>query len=400
MKPPLLHIQDKDATTQCASVLKSGFRIFFLGAGVFATTAIAQWMGIYIFGFPLSLEKITAFQWHAHEMIYGFSLAVIAGFLLTAAGNWTNTIIIDGRRLAGVFTLWTLARILWMFGDRFALTTLVAESVFVLWVLYALAKPIVQKRQWKQFGLLSKVFLLGLTNSCFYLGYFGYLDIGITWGIYGGLYLVIGVILTMGRRVLPFFIERGVDYPVQLRNSRWLDLSSLVLFLLFFFAELFFPHSGYAGMIAVPLFLVTTLRLAGWYTQGIWRVPLLWSLYLSFVFIAIGFLMYSLIPMLGINKFLAVHALAFGGIGVVTIAMMARVSLGHTGREVANPPRAVTYMMAAIVAGAFVRIAMPVVLPAFYVHWVLVSQLLWIAAFALFVLTYCRILVSEDCRTR
>ena len=399
MKTTLLQIDSGTEKDRSIPVLQNGFRIFFLGAGLFAITAIAQWMSIYIYGVPLALQQISVFQWHAHEMIYGYSLAVIAGFLLTAAGNWTNSIILNGWRLGAVFGLWAIARIAWMFGDRYLLVALLAEGAFLLWIFLALAFRLVEKRQWKQMGLLSKVLLLGIANSCFYLGYFGVLESGAYWGVYGGLYLVIGIILTMGRRVVPFFIERGVGYAVQLHNWRVFDIASLVLFLLFFIAELFLPESGYSYMIAIPLFLVSTVRLAGWYTHGIWRAPLLWSLYLAIGFIDIGFLLFALVPFSDISKYLAVHAFAVGGIGTITVSMMSRVSLGHTGREVAYPPQTISYVMASIVIAAIVRVVMPAVLPAYYVNWVLISQVMWIAAFLLFIATYLRILVSASDRS-
>lgn len=376
------------------ALLQIGFRLFFLGAAVFAILSIALWMAIYAFGMPTSLQKISPMQWHAHEMIYGYSLAVIAGFLLTAVGNWTGREVLSGWRLAGLFALWAIARVLLIFGDEFMLVAALADIAFTLSLLVVLASPIVRTRHWKQLGLLAKILLLGVANACFYLGYFGQFEAGIHLGIYGGLYLVIGVVLTMGRRVMPLFIERGVDRPVELSNSQWLDGASLVLFLVFFVVELFFTTSGLSPLVAGALFMVTSLRLAGWYTAGIWRVPLLWSLYLAFVFIDIGFLLIALGGVASISKFLAIHAFAFGGIGIVTLSMMARVSLGHTGRQVGKPPVLVVYMLLVLFLGASARVIMPLLIPRYYLEWIVISQGLWIIAFALFILAYFRILIT------
>ncbi len=377
-------------------LLQMGFRVFFMGAGIFAVVSMVLWMATHLFSMSISSGNMSDRQWHAHEMVYGYSLAVIAGFLLTAVGNWTGQTVLEGRRLAGLFALWAIARVLLVFGGDFILVAALADIAFILSLIIALALPIVRVRQWIQLGLLSKLLLLGLANTGFYLDYFDRFDNGMYWGTYGGLYLVVGIVLTMGRRVVPFFIERGVGYPVQLRNNRWLDGSSLVLFLAFFVLELFFTASGLSELVAAAMFAVTSLRLAGWYTPGIWRVPLLWSLYLAFVFIDVGFLLFALSAIASVSKFAAIHAFAMGGIGIVTLSMMARVSLGHTGRQVGKPPALAVYMLAILSLGAVVRVLMPLLAVRYYQEWIVISQGLWILAFMLFVVAYFRILTTPD----
>jgi uncharacterized protein involved in response to NO len=384
------------AVQQKLPLLKVGFRLFFLGAAIFAVVSVWLWIAIYAFGMPIFIQNMSSVQWHAHEMIFGYSLAVIAGFLLTAVGNWTGRTVLNGWRLAGLFALWATARVLLLFGSELMPAAALADIAFSLSLLIVLAIPIVRTRQWKQLGLLTKVLLLGIANACFYLGYFGQLDTGIHLGIYGGLFLVIGVVLTMGRRVVPLFIERGLDYPVQLRNNRWLDGSSLVLFLAFFVVVLFYPAKGLSALFAGALFVVTSLRLAGWYTAGIWRLPLLWSLYLAFVFIDIGFLLFALSAITSVSKFLAIHAFATGGIGIVTLSMMARVSLGHTGRQVSKPPALVVYMLVILSLAAVIRVILPLFSAGYYLELIVISQGLWIVAFSLFIVAYFRILTTPD----
>ena len=392
----ILTSKDRSDIARQPPLLQSGFRLFFSGAAVFAVASMILWMANYSFGISIATGELSGRQWHAHEMIYGYSLAVIAGFLLTAVANWTGQTVLEGWRLAGLFALWAIPRVLLLCGGEFILLAAFVDIAFILSLMVALALPIVRARQWIQLGLLSKLLLLGLANAAFYLDYFDGLDNGMYWAMYGGLYLVIGIVLTMGRRVLPSFIESGVGYPVQLRNSRWLDGSSLVLFLAFFIVELFFTASGLTPIVAGALFVVTSLRLAGWYTPGIWRVPLLWSLYLAFVFIDIGFLMFALGAVAGVSKFLAIHAFATGGIGIVTMSMMARVSLGHTGRQVGNPPNLAVYMLVILALSAVVRVLMPLLAARYYPEWIIISQGLWILAFSLFVVAYFQILTGPD----
>jgi uncharacterized protein involved in response to NO len=165
-------------------------------------------------------------------------------------------------------------------------------------------------------------------------------------------------------------------------------VSSLLLFLAFFVVEVFLrlPETGAA--LAALLFLVTTARLVAWHTRGIWHRPLLWSLYLSICFIDLGFLLHALAPVAGLSPYIAIHAFTVGGIGLVTLSMMARVSLGHTGRNVNAPPRSVAAAFGLLVGSALVRIGGPLFDPGHYTAWIFVSQTFWIAAFAVFLVVF------------
>lgn len=383
------------ATVPQIALLNLGFRPFFLGAALFAIMSIAVWMGVYAFQQPLQLDDgISMLQWHAHEMIYGFAMAVIAGFLLTAVKNWTGVPTIHGLKLLGLFTLWAAARILFLFGTGFIILAAILDILFMLGLIIAVAYPVIKVKQWKQMGIMSKLLLLTIGNICFYLGAAGLIENGVHLGIYGGLYLIIGLMLTMGRRLIPFFVEVGVGYPVKLFNSQWLDLSSLVLFLAFFIVELFIGNPQLAAFLSIGLFIITTARLIGWHTVGIWKQPLLWSLFIAFLFIDIGFLLMALHPLFNVSKLLAIHAFSFGGIGIATLSMMARVSLGHTGRDVKSPSVAVTIALVVLIVGTVVRVGLPLIAPNHYLIWILVSQILWITAFLIFLFAYAGILIK------
>jgi uncharacterized protein involved in response to NO len=170
----------------------------------------------------------------------------------------------------------------------------------------------------------------------------------------------------------------------------------MLLYLFFFISELFLSNEYLTAILAAGLFALTTFRLFGWHTPGIWEKPLLWSLYLSLVFIDIGFLLFSIRPFLGLAKFIPMHAMAFGGIGLVTIGMMARVSLGHSGRSIHNVPRTFSYSCMAIALGTFVRIGVSVIDASHYSDWIGVAQLFWVLGFLLFVISYAPILIGPD----
>ena len=330
-------------------------------------------------------------------MIYGYSLAVIAGFLLTAVKNWTGIQTVKGLPLLLLFSLWMFARIMWMFGTQYLILAAFLDLLFALLLIICVCYPVIKVKQWRQLAVLPKLILLAVFNLLFYLGALELFEQGEYLGIYGGLYLIIGLILTMGRRVLPMFIESGVGYlgyQVKLFNSRWLDISSLVLFLAFFVCELFIHNQLFSSTMALCLFLVNAIRLVGWHTQGIWKRSLLWSLYLSFWFICIGFLLFACVYFLGISKFIALHAFAVGGIGVITMAMMSRVSIGHSGRDVHNPPKVISIAFVTLLAGAMFRVIIPLFNLQNYAIWIGVSQLLWIVSFVMFMLVFFPILTK------
>ena len=338
------------------------------------------------------MQTLSSYQWHAHEMIYGYAMAVIAGFLLTAAKNWTGIQTIYGKPLALMFILWALARILFLTGTASIELAAIFDMSFSLMFIVALAHPIVKVKQWKQLALVSKVIFLVVFNALFYLGATGQMPQGLSWGIYGGLFMVISLILTLGRRVVPLFIENGVDKPIKLHNSKWLDLSSLLFFLAFTVIEVFFDKPALSASLALILFTVNARRLIGWYTPGIWHKSLLWSLYLAFWFITVGFALFAASYVMGINKYLAIHAFAFGGVGAMTLAMMSRVALGHSGRGIQNPPAIMAYAFAALLFGGVVRVMFPLISAEHYTLWVGISQLLWIIAFSIFCVVYLPIL--------
>lgn len=371
-----------------APLFNLGFRPFFLGTAVFSVISMSLWTSVYVFHFPLSFYPVSAFQWHAHEMVYGYALAVVAGFLLTAVRNWTGVRTPHGTRLMLLFSLWAAARVLLLCGTMFAAIAGVLDVLFVALLTIAIALPILHTKHWKQLFVVLLVLLLGIGNLCFYLGVAGYMESGVFLGVYGGLYLILGLILMIGRRVIPSFIERGVDYQIELPNFRWIDVSVPLLYLLFAISELFADNSTISVYAALALFVVCTLRLIGWHTPGIWKRPLLWSLFLSFAFICIGFLLLFLSGFTGISRLLAIHAFSVGGIGMMTLGMMARVALGHTGRNVAAPPRFVAYSLLAVLAGAVARVGFPLLAPQYYTVWMATSQILWILAFVLFAVTY------------
>lgn len=385
----------RDPADYRISVHHLGFRPFFLLAGVFGVISVALWFWLYKAGAAtLPNNALPVVLWHAHEMIYGYAIAVIAGFLLTAARNWTGVQTLHGSALIMLALLWVLARALPFVPNPAAFAAMaIVDLSFNLLLCLAILHPIFKAKQWAQLAVWSKLVVLLAGNVFFYLGLFGTMEDGIRLGLYTGLYIVISLILMMGRRVIPFFIEKGVDYDVVLTNRRWVDISSLVLMLMFLVLEVFVPLPEYAALAAGLLFFLHGFRLIGWYTRGIWTKPLLWSLYIGYAWIVLGFGMLALSRVTDLNPALAVHAFAYGGIGMMTIGMMTRVALGHTGRNVFSPPPVLKWMFLLVLVGSVVRIVLPIFFPGFYANWIITSQFFWVAAFAIFVWVYTPMLI-------
>lgn len=369
------------------SIFVLGFRPFFLASGIFSIVSMSAWMLMYVFGLQTSLGHLPSLYWHAHEMLYGFAMAVVTGFLLTAVKNWTGMQTLQNKPLLILFLMWLGARLCMLLGVDFFMPAAVLDLSFNLFLFIAVVMPVIKAKQSRQIGIVSKVFLLALFNSFFYLGLFGFIDQGLYWGINGGLFLLLGLVLTMGRRVMPFFIEKGVGYPVQLKNSAFLDNANLFIFLAFSINEVFFLDAVISSYLAIPLFLISCIRLFNWHTKGIWSVPLLWGLYASFIVITLGFLLFALLPYVNtITRSVSLHAFTLGGFGLLTLSMMSRVTIGHTGRSVKQPSLWIRVAQWLLLMACVSRVVLPLFLNEFYIETVFLSQCFWIAGFALFVL--------------
>lgn len=392
----IVQLGSKKQEINSFALFNMGFRPFFLGGMIFAILSMAMWMAVYAFYYQLPVAPLLPSQWHSHEMVYGYAMAIIAGFLLTAIVNWTGVQTIQGKALAGLFVLWLVPRILFLLGTRFIFIAAIFDLSFMILFLVAITIPIVKTKSWKQLGVISKIVLMIIGNSLFYLGTLGFLENGIYLGIYGGFYLIIALILTIGSRVMPAFISIGVGYKIEVANPKWIMILNLILFVGFFYSELFSHKDSLTAVFAIGLFIINSYRLYLWHTFGIWRKPLLCSLYLAFVFICIGFLLFAMSYYLGISKFIAIHAFAMGGIGLATTGMMARVTLGHTGRSIFNPPRITGLAISFLIIGVFFRIFIPLIFIEGYVFWIFLAQVFWIFAFSVLTIAYSRMLLCQS----
>lgn len=375
---------NQDNQYSVAPFLRLGFRPFFFATGVVAVLSMLMWMVFY----PslILINNANPIDWHAHEMIFAYSSAVTVGFLLTASKNWTGVQTLYNKSLLALFALWIAGRFLPFVANEYLVYQAIVDSSFLVFSSMAIAYPIIKAKNWNNLGIVAKVMLLATAHILFYLGLLGTLDQGIYMGTYLGFYLIISLLFIMSRRLIPFFIERGLGLDKELKNSKFLDLSSLFLFLAFMIIEVFFANP-LSTVIAGALFIIHSIRLFNWHHPRIWQKPLLWSIYLAYGFLTLGFAINVVGYFANIGPNLDIHAFAFG-LALMVLSMMARVSLGHTGRNVFDPPKQLGSMFALLVLSFVFRVLMIMFDIEHYVEWVFISQVLWIIAFVFFLIIY------------
>lgn len=377
----------------CPVILKTGFRLFFLGAAVYSVLSMFIWLIFYV-GQGNIYVAMPLTVWHAHEMIFGFTMAVVAGFLLTAVINWTGQPTLSGMPLFIVFMFWALARGLAFMPADFPLWPLIfCNCAFMVLLAAGVIRPIIAVKQWRQSAVFSKLMLIWVSSLFLYAALLSEDLITERKALRFAVYMLISLILTIARRVMPFFIERGVGYPVTLRNSRLIDMFSLVLIILLSIIDPFFSQPAVVSIIAGLLVLIHIIRLYGWYTPGIWTKPLLWILFLGYIFLIIGFMFKTISVWNHQFDDSALHAFTAGGIGVFTLGMMARVAWGHTGRNIAEPPGLLPVMFCAIIASALIRIFFTLGPLNQFGIWIGISQVLWMLAFIIYLIVYTPVLI-------
>lgn len=367
-----------------------GFRPFFLGGSLFALLALLLWAGV-VAGALAPTPPGGMLAWHRHEMLYGFAAAIIAGFLLTAVQNWSGIPGFSGRALQGLFLLWLLGRASWFLPLPGSLLVVV-EGSFLPLVALALARPIVQRRLRNNYPIVGLVLLIA---ACQWLTLVGWLRQDELWqrrGVFAGLWLVAAMMTVLGGRVIPFFTRRGLGNMAPAPARPWLDRACLLLSVAVPLALASgladTPRTGLAVLFGA-LFALHTARLALWHDPGLWRVPLLWSLHLAYAWIAIACLGMALWHAgVAFVPSLVTHALTVGAMSGLILAMMARVSLGHTGRPL-QVPTSIAWAFALIQLAALAR----VVLPLFTPLGVSLSVVCWSLALLLFLRHYLPILL-------
>jgi len=374
-----------------ASLWQLGFRPFFLFGSLHALLAMLLWIA-YLTGWLPRIGYLDPILWHSHEMIYGFTAAIIGGFVLTASQNWTGKRGVNGKPLQFLVALWVLGRVLVSIPGAPGILTAVIDLSFFP-VLSFLMVPYLKDpdlRTERVFFLFFALFFTG--NLLVHLQALGILQGYARSGVYLGLNTVVLVIIFMGGRVIPFFTESSVSRK-QPKTWQGVELTSHVSAGLFLVADLFLPSSLPLAIIAFVAAGVHLVRLSGWYAPRIRRAPLIWVLHVGYLWLVIGFALSGLATLGLIAKTPALHAFTVGGLGVIIYGMISRVALGHTGRRL-HPQALVVAGFYLLNFSAVFRVFGPIFLPNLYLWTLVMSAVLWIAAFFLYLLIYSPMLLA------
>lgn len=351
------------------ALLALGFRPFYLLAGAYAALSVPLWALQFAGWLPGA-----SLWWHAHEMLFGYTFAVIAGFLFTAVRNWTALPTPTGAPLALVAAVWVAARIL---APLSLPAAAVADAVFAIAVAWGIGRPLLASGNRRNLFFVALILAFGLASASFPVWPRHALTVGLD--------VVMFVMAVVAGRVVPMFTNNAVP-GAGARRVRGLEAAALGSILLLLAADLFQLATA-AAAVALATAVLHAARLGLWAPQRTRGQPILWILHLSYAWIVIHLVLRALAGMALVPGSAATHALTVGAIGGLTLGMMTRTARGHTARPLTAGRAEVTaYVL--VHAAALVRVLMPLIAPAQYAAGILLSAALWSAAFAVFTCVY------------
>ena len=359
-----------------------GFRPFYLLASIFAAVSILLWIGEYAGHLPGGYLRDPA--WHAHEMLFGYTVAVIAGFLFTAARNWTGQPTPSGAWLAGYTALWLAGRISVL--TPYPLLAALLNSAFPIAVAAGLAIPFARSGSRRNYFFVALLALLGAITFAVHMARLGLVVWPQRAGLQIGLDVVLFIIAVMGGRVIPLFTSNGIPGVRAIRHPR-VEKASLGGLLLLLAADMVQLDPSAIAVLALLVAFVHAIRLWLWQPWRTASAPLVWVLHAAYAWIVVYLALRALAAWGFVAAPLAVHALTIGTIGGMTIGMMTRTARGHSGRPlVADGFDVACYAL--IQVAALVRVFGGAAFPEFYRATVVVSGLCWSSGFALYAIRY------------
>lgn len=375
-------------------LFSEGFRVFFLSAGLFAILAMAWWelyLGVhYTGGFVTTIPFAMApHEWHGHELVFGYGSAALGGFLLTAVPNWTGAAGARHWFIGLAAAVWFAGRLaLWLSASLPAGLVAAVDLAFlpILWV--KIAGLLVRRPKPQNVVFLVFISLFWLANLATHLGWAGAWDGGEIAGPRAGIMALAGMILVIGGRVGPAFTRNAMHRegvpdealpkdaplftPLMIGLAALLPLSTLIL-----------PDSPATALLALVAGLAQLVRQSRWGLRFALKRPILAALHVAAALVGFGLVMIGLVPFLGLSEVGALHLLAIGGVAGMTLAVMSRATLGHTGRPLVAP-RCVAIAYVLLPLAAALRWFGSEASGALYFPAVLAAGLLWIAAFGLY----------------
>ena len=378
------------------AVLRLAFRPLFLVGTIFSIVAMSWW--IHYWSAPFVWEPYGGtIWWHGHEMLFGFGVAVVTGFLLTAVKTWTGVPGIKGMLLGGFVLVWILGRGLVSIGGSFPQTiTALVDVSYLLFAAVAMAYPVIKVKQWRNLMFVPILLMLACFNALSHWSVISNQPIVATQSLHATIMLFVLIIAILGGRVIPTFTENATG-KTKLPATLLLEvfaISSIVAMIVIAFIGFSIIDNNVLLVTATIAAISNGLRFLRWGFQHTWSTPILWSLHLSFLFIPFGFVMlafYAAGFMDNISA--ALHSFTVGAIGGMILAMISRVTLGHTGRKM-KPHRLVTVAFVSMATAAIIRVILPVWLMDFYSVSIAISGVLWILSFSIYLYIYTPMLLT------
>ncbi len=388
-----MQVIDRRKALSIPPVWRLAFRPFFLAGSLFALFAIPLWVAVWTGLWPGFQPTGGWLSWHRHEMLFGFAMAIVAGFLLTAGQTWTGQPGVSGTKLMALAVVWLLARLGWLFGLPLVLL-IPLDLLFMFGVTGLMAGMLWVVRQKRNYPIIAVLTLMIGANVLVLCGLATADDSLQRQGVLAGLWLVAALMAIIGGRVIPFFTQRGLGHTEAVKPWLWLDVALLVgtgLIAVLYAAGVALQQNALLAVLFLAIAAGHLLRLVRWYDAGIWRVPLLWSLHLAMLWLVVaaaGLALWNFGLLASSSS--SLHALSVGSMSGLILAMIARVTLGHTGRPLQLPSG---------IVGAFVLFNLGAAARVFLAgEWPVTGLWLaatcWALAFALYVWRYAPMLVA------
>lgn len=359
-----------------------GFRPFYLLASIFSAFSVLLWAAQFAGYLPSTYLQGSV--WHGHEMLFGYTTAVIAGFLLTAVRAWTNQPTASGLPLMALAALWVCGRVLVL--TPFAMTAAVVNAAFPVAIAWAIGIPLFRARNVRNYFFAGLLILMGALVLAVHLALQEYLEWPPRLGLQLALDVVLFIMVVMGGRVIPMFTNNGVPGANATRHAP-VEKFALGTVILLFLADLLQLPQTAIAIIALLSALVHGVRLSLWKPWRTLAAPLVWILHAAYLWIVVHLVMRGLNALELLAGSYAIHALTVGAIGGLTLGMMTRTARGHTGRPlIADGVEMILFLL--IQLAAVVRVFGGIVSPDLYKASVQLSALLWAGAFGLYALRY------------
>lgn len=366
----------------CCPLWNLGFRPFYLLASLFSAFSVLLWAAQ--FSGYLPSAYLQGPVWHGHEMLFGYTTAVIAGFLLTAVRAWTNQPTPSGVPLMALAALWVCGRVLVL--TPFAMTAAVVNAAFPVAVALAIGIPLLRSRNVRNYFFVGLLVLMGVLILAVHLALQGRFELSPRWGVQLALDVVLFIMVVMGGRVIPMFTNNGVPGANATRHAL-VEKFALGTVILLFAADLLQLLQTVIAMIALISALAHGVRLYLWKPWRTLATPLVWILHAAYAWIVVHLALRGLFALELLVGSYATHALTVGAIGGLTLGMMTRTARGHTGRPlIADGFEFTAFLLIQIATLARVFGAMA--LPGLYLASIQLSGLLWAAAFGLYAVRY------------